>query len=105
MKSPKYSGRPKKPKLIFIRRVAGKSMLPTLRPGRIVLVTGIYRRLRKDDVVVIYHQGLEKVKRIQAIRQGRLYVTGDNRYYSTDSASFGWLDIHLVQGKVIWPRI
>jgi phage repressor protein C with HTH and peptisase S24 domain len=105
MTSQRYSGRPKKPSLLLVRRVVGKSMLPTLRPGRIVIASGLYGELHEDDVVIIYHRGLEKVKRIQIIRDGRLYVVGDNTAHSTDSSAFGWLDEEAVRAKVIWPRV
>jgi phage repressor protein C with HTH and peptisase S24 domain len=80
-------------------------MLPTLRPGRVVVATGWHGALRKDDVIIIRHRGLEKVKRIHQIAGRRLYVLGDNHARSTDSHTFGWLDIETVVGKVIWPRV
>jgi phage repressor protein C with HTH and peptisase S24 domain len=91
--------------LIVFRRVVGKSMLPTLKPGRIVIATSIYFRLKNDDVVIIYHNGLEKVKRIQSIKNGSIFVVGDNASQSTDSNVFGWLDKSEVKAKVIWPRV
>lgn len=79
-------------------------MLPTLRPGRLVLVTT--RGLPQEgDVVVVRHGGLEKIKRIERMHEGRLYLTGDNQAHSTDSRTFGWLDLSAVCGRVIWPRI
>lgn len=80
-------------------------MLPTLKPGRIVVATGAYFQLQNDDVVIILHNGLEKVKRIQSIKNGRVFVVGDNTAHSTDSATFGWLDKSMIKAKVIWPRV
>lgn len=105
MKSPKSSGKPKKRKLLTVRRVAGESMLPTLPPGRIVIATSWHGPLHKEDVVIIRHRGLEKIKRIQQITEKRLFVQGDNRVRSTDSHAFGWLDLDTVVGKVVWPRV
>ena len=70
-----------------------------------MLATSWHGRLQKDDVVIIKHRGIEKVKRIQRIERGRLFVLGDNQARSTDSHTFGWLDADTVVGKVIWPRV
>lgn len=80
-------------------------MLPTLSPGRVVLATGWHGSLRKEDVVIIRHRGLEKVKRVQRITETGLFVQGDNHARSTDSHTFGWLDLDTVIGKVVWPRV
>jgi phage repressor protein C with HTH and peptisase S24 domain len=104
MKSPKSSGKLKRRKLLFIRRVVGKSMQPTLQPESLVLASGLFRRLAPDQVVVVRQDGLEKVKRIQKLDEGRVFVVGDNSRQSIDSRSFGWLPAAAVVGRVIWPR-
>ena len=88
----------------MVRRVSGDSMVPSFSAGRLVYATNRYTILSRGDIVIIWHQGLEKIKRIQAIDGDRLYVVGDNRLASTDSRTFGWLDRNVVRGKVIWPR-
>jgi phage repressor protein C with HTH and peptisase S24 domain len=80
-------------------------MLPTYREGRIVIGSGWFRELKPGDVVIISHDGREKIKRIQEISKGQLFVVGDNPAASTDSRSFGWLPLELVRAKVIWPRL
>lgn len=104
MRSPKYSGKPKKPKLILVRRVVGISMMPTLMPRRLVLGTGWFRTLRNDQLVIIRHDGLEKIKRIQSISDNQVYVVGDNPSGSLDSRSFGWIPASSVMAIIIWPR-
>jgi len=91
--------------LLTVRRVVGESMLPTLPPGKLVVAIGWHGPLQKEDVVIIRHRGLEKIKRIHSIANQRLFVLGDNPFRSTDSHAFGWLDSNAVVGKVIWPRI
>ena len=79
-------------------------MLPGLRPDHIVVATGVFRRLAPEQVVIVRHDGLEKIKRIQQVRDGRVFVVGDNARASVDSRSFGWLPRQAVIAKVIWPR-
>lgn len=92
----------KLPKLL-LRRVSGDSMQPILRSGQLVLAGGS-RRLQAGQVVIVRHNGIEKIKRIQQLEPDRLYVVGDNLSASTDSRHFGWLPRASVRGRVVWPR-
>ena len=56
----------KRPKLI-LRRVMGDSMLPTIVPGRVVV--GVWpRKIKLGDVVIVRHDGLDKIKRVKDLR-------------------------------------
>jgi signal peptidase I len=55
MKLPRSSGKQKKRKLLIVRRVHGRSMMPYLNPGQIVIAHGLYRNLKPLDVVIIEH--------------------------------------------------
>lgn len=101
MKLPKFFGKQRRPKIWLVRRVAGDSMLPTLRPGRIIIARPHFGNVRVGDVVVVWQGGLEKVKRVQQVREDYVYVVGDNQAHSTDSRSFGWLPVSAVVAKVI----
>jgi phage repressor protein C with HTH and peptisase S24 domain len=79
-------------------------MAPTLTPGKIILAMRS-RKIRPGNVVVIWHEGLDKIKRVVDIRNGEVFVAGDNAAQSTDSRSFGWLPIKAVIAKVIWPKV
>jgi type IV secretory pathway protease TraF len=79
-------------------------MLPTLQPESLVLASGLFRSLALEQVVVVEQDGLEKIKRIEKIHGGRIFVVGDNSRQSIDSRSFGWLPFSAVVGRVIWPR-
>jgi phage repressor protein C with HTH and peptisase S24 domain len=79
-------------------------MLPAFRPGRLVVGVSDPGELYPGQVVIIRHGGLEKVKRIQRIKQNQIFVVGDNQERSTDSRSFGWLHRSVVVGRVIWPK-
>ena len=92
-------------KSLLLRRVIGKSMHPVLCEGQVVLATGWYNNLRPGDVVLLTHQGMEKIKRIQELKDGRIYLVGDNVAASTDSRHFGWLPRSVVTGRLLWPRL
>jgi hypothetical protein len=106
MKLPAFLLKLKKPKLV-LRRITGDSMLPLFKPGRIAVAVPF----KKDappapgDVVFVRHGGLEKIKRIKDIKDGRVFVVGDNEGHSTDSRAFGWLYASAVIGRVVWPRV
>lgn len=90
--------------MFHIRRVVGDSMRPALRPGRIVIASQLFRALQVGDIVIIQHQGQEKIKRIQACTDAHIFVVGDNSESSADSRHFGWIPKETVLGKVIWPN-
>ncbi len=105
MKLPKFFGRLKKPRLVLIRRVVGGSMSPMLRPGQLLLALPRFRRLKPGQVVIVSQGGREKVKRIERIDRGHVFVIGDNLSASTDSRHFGWLKRRDVVARVVWPKI
>lgn len=79
-------------------------MTPTLVPGRVLLAVRP-RKVRAGDVVIVHHDGIDKVKRVKDISFGKVFLTGDNPAYSTDSRDFGWLPIEHVIGRLVWPRL
>lgn len=78
-------------------------MLPTLKPGQDVLVLCWLYKLKKGDLVAIKKSNRDIIKRVQAIKNGKVFVLGDNDKVSLDSRNFGWVDKSAVIGKVIWP--
>jgi phage repressor protein C with HTH and peptisase S24 domain len=103
MRSRKSSGRLKKPpKLFVVRQVRGDSMAPTLTDGQLV-VGRQTRDLKAGDVVIISHNGLEKIKRIEHHEGDLVYLLGDNAGASTDSRTLGWLPAKSIIAKVVWP--
>lgn len=77
-------------------------MLPTLRAGQIVIAVR-QPNVGPGDVVIISHQGREKIKRIKEVHTTTLFVLGDNPGASTDSRHFGLLPRSSLLGRVVWP--
>jgi len=76
-------------------------MAPTLHPGKLVFIWRWGYKPRVNDIVIIKHNGLEKIKRITRIEPQGLYVRGDNALASTDSRHFGIVPFESVMGKAI----
>lgn len=96
----------------------GRSMLPTIRPGTVVLVNRAAYGLRipffntyliswkkpepGDIVVFPAPDGLLAVKRIQeTLSDGRVSALGDNRNESYDSRQYGPIVANSIIGKVM----
>jgi phage repressor protein C with HTH and peptisase S24 domain len=79
-------------------------MMPTLRPGQTVIVM-MSRSFRVGDIVVAFVNRKEVIKRITDMKNGTLYLEGDNKDHSTDSRNYGWVQDRHIIGKVIFPRL
>jgi nickel-type superoxide dismutase maturation protease len=89
--------------MFVIRRVAGDSMLPALSAGSVV-IGWRSRQVKPGNIVIVRHQGIEKIKRIARIDDDQLYLLGDNANSSTDSRQFGMVSRQTIVARVIWPR-
>ncbi|MCA1833781.1 MAG: S24/S26 family peptidase [Actinomycetota bacterium] len=67
----------------FPVRVAGPSMLPTLRQGDRLAVSARLHP-RRGDLVIARRDGLEMVKRVRRLDGNVVEVAGDNAAASTD---------------------
>lgn len=85
--------------MIYLRRVVGDSMLPTLKPGQIII--GLKLPLKKGSVVIAEDNYMQVVKRLVDIDSSHVYLMGDNR---TESRNLK-LQKHHVLARVIWPII
>lgn len=95
----------KRKRRILIRQIVGTSMLPTFRPGQVVVAIGPVETLEVGDIVVLRHGGKDKIKRVAQLKESQeVYLLGDNPSASEDSRNFGWLSSRAVKGKVVWPR-
>jgi phage repressor protein C with HTH and peptisase S24 domain len=79
-------------------------MLPSLKPGQLVIGRST-SELHPGDVVIVSHDGLEKIKRIERQQGNLLYLLGDNPTGSADSRDFGWVQEKHILAKVVWPKL
>ncbi|MCA9323751.1 S26 family signal peptidase [Candidatus Saccharibacteria bacterium] len=87
----------------YLRRVVGDSMKPSYKHGQVVLVM-MTREFRVGDVVVALQGKREVLKRIVDMKDGNVFLEGDNKTASTDSRQHGWLSDRLIMAKVIFPK-
>ena len=107
-------------KLLFIDLMItqGRSMLPTLKPGSLLVVNkaafgvripgaGVYllhwSNPRPGDLLVFYTPlGERAVKRCYSVNDdGKFFVRGDNDLESFDSRSYGLVPLDHILGKVV----
>ena len=85
----------------FRLQVVGNSMIPTLKPGQVIVSFNWFYQPKVGDLVVIDVKK-KLVKRIKQIKKGKIYLIGDNITQSTDSRDFGWIDQNQIIGNVIY---
>ncbi len=76
-------------------------MLPNLKPNDDVIVWCWFFKLNKGDLIVFKKDNRLMVKRVISINSGSIMVEGDNKDQSTDSRSFGVINMPEVVGKVV----
>lgn len=81
---------------MVIRRVAGRSMLPSLSPGGIIIA--FRTQPRTGDIVIAHQGGREVVKRVKSITDKGVYLVGDNLSESTDSRELGTVPKSAILG-------
>ncbi len=82
-------------------RVAGDSMLPSYRPGDLLLGLRWFRRPRPGQAVVATHAGRPLIKRLAAVTAGQATLLGDNAARSSDSRQFGPVPLADIEAVII----
>jgi phage repressor protein C with HTH and peptisase S24 domain len=89
--------------MIFLRRVTGESMLPTLRPGQIVICNEI-RKFSVGQIVVAFVKGREVIKRIVEIDGATIYLGVDDSAHAHNGKYYARIIDRDIMGVVFWPR-
>ena len=85
--------------MLFIRRVNGNSMHPTLRHSQVII--GSSRPdIRNGNIVIAMYNGREVIKRITKVSENSVWIEGDNTNHSTDSRNFGWVSKNDILGTM-----
>jgi phage repressor protein C with HTH and peptisase S24 domain len=93
-----------RPKDLYLIRVAGDSMEPTLRSGDAILVDRRATRPDREGVYILRLNGMLLVKRLQALPGGVVRVTSDNTAFAPFEVTLAALegpDLVLI-GRVVW---
>jgi signal peptidase I len=81
-------------------RVTGESMLPTLRPGRILWGWGWFKP-RAGQLVVAQVGRLVVIKRIVRVEPGGVWLEGDNAVLSHDSRHYGLVAFEQIKARIM----
>ena len=84
---------------MFLRRINGKSMLPTLLPDQVVM--GWKRRFHAGDIVLARQAGRDVVKRVKSVKNNKVYLVGDNSDDSRDSRHYGPVEFQDIIGSIM----
>lgn len=88
--------------MLYIRRVVGQSMLPTLRPGQICLFVKSHR-FKDGDIVLAHADGRPVVKR--AHKKGPHWqLRGDNYQATNVYVVSPQARENKLVGRLMWPR-
>lgn len=79
------------------------SMLPTLRPGDMIL-TNKWAPISSGQIVVAKTGHRLLLKRVERVRRGEVFLIGDNPEHSRDSRQFGWIPKRNVLGVVFFVK-
>lgn len=93
-----------RPQDLYLIRVSGDSMEPTLRAGDVILVNRKANRPDREGVYILRMNGMLVVKRLQALPGGMVRVISDNAAFSSFDVTKSELEADdiVVVGRVVW---
>jgi phage repressor protein C with HTH and peptisase S24 domain len=77
--------------VIYLRRVVGDSMLPLLKPGKLIIFISLAKP-KVGSIVLANVSARDVVKTITKIEANKYWLEGLNRSHSTDSRDYCWVD-------------
>ena len=81
-------------------------MEPLLKNGDVILISGLlylFKNPKINDIVAFKEKNGEVlIKRIKEVKNGKLFVSGDNKNDSLDSKDFGYISKEFIIGKLIY---
>jgi len=87
-------------------KILGHSMEPLLKNGDVILISGLlylFKNPKINDIVAFKEKNGEVlIKRIKEVKNGKLFVSGDNKNDSLDSKDFGYISKEFIIGKLIY---
>ena len=86
--------------MIYLRRVSGHSMEPTLKPNQLVIGVKTIS-LSMGQIVFARHEGREVIKRLRD-NGGTLQLVGDNPGAQHTISGVSRSDIFA---RLVWPRV
>ncbi|MGD8373579.1 MAG: S26 family signal peptidase [Candidatus Woesebacteria bacterium] len=89
--------------MFAVRRIVGASMLPSFKPGRLVLALRC-KNPKIGDVVIAKINEREVIKRVFSYNKSGYFLLGDNILHSTDSRKYGFVPANKIIGRVIGGR-
>jgi SOS-response transcriptional repressor LexA len=88
--------------MVYLRRVVGQSMLPTLRPGQVCVFVKA-RSYEHGDIVLAQAEGRPVVKRVH-MADDEVHLKGDN-HSATNTYTLGRRTRkNKIVAKMVWPR-
>lgn len=91
-----------RPSDLFLIRVSGDSMEPTLRAGDVILIDHRMQRPDREGIYIIRMDGMLLVKRVQALPGGVLQITSDNPAFSPWQLRQAEMEGVAIIGRVVW---
>lgn len=88
---------------LWLARVEGPSMHPTLHPGDVVLIVRRRGPLRRGMVVVADVSGRAVIKRVAAVKAGRCRLGVEHPYAEVPCDAVGGRVIWALRPRAGWP--